>query len=453
MAKTKTQYVCQSCGAVLARWAGKCPECGEWNTLAEESVETTGKHVRAPLVDNAAPIAITDKTVAVPERMGAGMEECDRVLGGGIVPGSLTLVGGDPGIGKSTLMLQVCHHVAATQGPVLYISGEESFTQTRLRAGRLGTLSDRLMVLTETNLEAIRKYVRSGEYCLVVVDSIQSVYTPDLPAVPGSIGQVRDCAGEFLRLAKGQNVPIFLVGHVTKEGAIAGPRLLEHLVDTVLYFEGEGKQALRILRAVKNRFGSTNEIGVFEMGDAGLREVPNPSALFLDERPKGVSGSVVIPSIEGTRPLLVEVQALVSSSGYGSPRRTVTGVNPNRVSLILAVLEKRAGLPFSDKDVFVNVAGGVRLDEPATDLAVALALASSARDIPLEARLVAFGEAGLAGEVRAVDMARQRVAEASKFGFKTCILPRGSACDLDESRVALLPVTRLAEALEAALEL
>jgi DNA repair protein RadA/Sms len=364
----------------------------------------------------------------------------------------LTLVGGDPGIGKSTIMLQVSHTVAQKVGRVLYVSGEESFDQTRMRAGRLGTLSDNLLIYTETSVDAVRREIKKGEFALVVVDSIQSMYTPDLAAVPGSIGQVRDCSNEFLRLAKGQNVPIFLVGHVTKDGSIAGPRLLEHLVDTVLYFEGEGKQALRILRSVKNRFGSTNEIGVFEMTETGLQEVPNPSALFLSERPRGVSGSVVIPSIEGTRPLLVEVQALVGDTPLASPRRTVAGVNPNRVALILAVLEKRAGFHISDKEVYVNVAGGVRLEEPAIDLAVAVALASSLLEAPVPSDVVVFGEIGLAGEVRAVDMARSRVAEASKFGFVKCILPKSCAADVRDVPVEVVPVTGIASAIDIALE-
>ncbi|MEX2016489.1 MAG: DNA repair protein RadA, partial [Candidatus Hydrogenedentales bacterium] len=377
-----------------------------------------------------------------------GMAECDRVLGGGLVAGSLILVGGDPGIGKSTLMLQVGCHLARTAGPVLYVSGEESFLQTKLRAQRLGALHDRLFLLTETNLEVVERHVRQGDYACAIIDSIQAVYSNELGAAPGSVGQVRECANACLQLAKSTGVPTFLVGHVTKDGAIAGPRVLEHLVDTVLYFEGEGKQALRILRGVKNRFGSTNEIGVFEMTDKGLQEVENPSALFLNERPEGISGSVVIPSVEGTRPLLVEVQALVSDSPLASPRRTVTGVNPNRVSLILAVLEKRAELPFSNQDVFVNVAGGVRLDEPAVDLAVALALVSSLRDVPVPHDLVAFGEVGLAGEVRAVDLARQRVAEASKFGFQTCILPLGCQADVNSARINVVGVSDIRQALE-----
>lgn len=411
-----------------------------------------GAHKRPGIVAASRPIPVSDGTQAPPARIPTGMSECDRVLGGGIVPGSLTLVGGDPGIGKSTMMLQLSQHLAATQGKVLYVSGEESFSQARLRADRLKAVHDRLFMYTETSVTSIAKEIQKGDYALVVVDSIQSVYSSQLSGVPGSLSQVRECANEFLRIAKGRAVPIFLVGHVTKEGAIAGPRLLEHLVDTVLYFEGEGRQSLRILRGVKNRFGSTNEIGVFEMRDTGLHPVPNPSALFLSERPEGVSGSVVIPSVEGTRPLLVEVQALVGDSHAGSPRRTVTGVNPNRVNLLLAVLEKRAGLHFSDRDVFVNVAGGVKLDEPAADLAVALALVSSFRDAPVSGTLAAFGEVGLAGEVRAVDMAQQRVAEAAKFGFDQCILPRGCARNMVVDGVRLHPVGELEATLELALE-
>ena len=452
MSKPRTQFVCQSCGASAAKWMGKCGGCAEWNTLAEEEIVEEGTHKRAAIVASSRPIPVTDGSQPPPNRISTGMSECDRVLGGGIVPGSLILVGGDPGIGKSTLMLQLSQYLAAHSGPVLYVSGEESFSQARLRADRLKSVDERLFIYTETSVSNISKEIQRGDYAAVVVDSIQSVYSSQLSGVPGSISQVRDCASEFLRIAKGRNVPIFLVGHVTKDGNIAGPRLLEHLVDTVLYFEGEGRQSLRILRGVKNRFGSTNEIGVFEMRETGLHPVPNPSALFLNERPEGVSGSVVIPSVEGTRPLLVEVQALVGDSHAGSPRRTVTGMNPNRISLILAVLEKRAGLHFSDRDVFVNVAGGVKLDEPATDLAVALALASSFREVPVSDNLVAFGEVGLAGEVRAVDMAQQRLSEAAKFGFNRCILPRGCARNLNVSGVTLLPVSELETALEMAME-
>lgn len=448
MPKVKSSFVCQSCGAVFARWMGKCAECEAWNTITEEEVLEEGAHTRVALATGAVPTPITDGSHVPPERIATGRTECDRVLGGGIVPGSLTLVGGDPGIGKSTFMLQISHHIARAQGRVLYVSGEESFAQARLRADRLGALHDHLLLFTETSVTAVAKEIRDGDFAFVVIDSIQSVYTSQLAAVPGSVGQVRECANEFLHLAKGQNVPIFLVGHVTKEGTIAGPRLLEHLVDTVLYFEGEGRQSLRILRAVKNRFGSTNEIGVFEMRETGLHEVANPSALFLNERPAGVSGSIVLPAVEGTRPLLVEVQALVGDAHAGSPRRTVTGLNPGRVSLLLAVLEKRAGLHFADRDVFANVAGGVKLDEPASDLAVALALVSSFRERPLPEDTIAVGEVGLAGEVRAVDQARQRVAEAAKFGFTRCILPRSCAKDASLPGVTLIPVDRLTQAIE-----
>lgn len=452
MAKTKTQFVCQACGAVVAKWQGKCPVCEEWNCIVEELGVDEGQHTRPGFGGDGLPVPITDGSQIPPERRKSGLDECDRVLGGGIVPGSLTLVGGDPGIGKSTLMLQVSHHIAAQGGRVLYVSGEESFAQARLRAERLGALHENLLLLTETSVTTVAKHLRADRYDFAVVDSIQSVYTSQLAAVPGSVGQVRECANEFLRLAKGSGIPIFLVGHVTKDGSIAGPRLLEHLVDTVLYFEGEGRQSLRILRGIKNRFGSTNEIGVFEMRDRGLHEVPNPSALFLNERPQGVSGSVVIPSVEGTRPLLVEVQALVGDSHAGSPRRTVTGMNPNRISLLLAVLEKRCGLHFSDRDVYVNVAGGVRLDEPAADLAAALALVSSFRERPVAEGLVAFGEVGLAGEVRAVDMARQRAAEAVKFGFTTCLAPQGCARDMAMPGMAVSAVSRIGQALDLALE-
>jgi DNA repair protein RadA/Sms len=452
VAKTKTTFVCQSCGGVHPRWEGKCADCGEWNTLVEEIEEREGKHARASIISGAVPTPITEDQANPRERMSTGLAECDRVLGGGIVPGSLVLVGGDPGIGKSTLMIQLAYRVAREEGTVLYISGEESFHQSQLRASRLGAMHERVLMLTETNIETVRNHLTKEEYSCVIIDSIQSMYSPALSSVPGSVGQVRECANECLRLAKGKQVPIFLVGHVTKDGNIAGPRVLEHLVDTVLYFEGDGKHTLRILRGVKNRFGSTNEIGVFEMTGEGLVEVPNPSALFLDERPKGISGSAVIPSIEGTRPLLVEVQALVTESHLSSPRRTVTGVNPNRVSLILAVLEKRVGLGFSGMDVFVNVAGGVKLSEPAADLAIALALVSSLRDIPVAPDLAAFGEVGLAGEIRSVDRADIRVSEASKFGFKKCMLPlRGTVSD-SPSDVACIAVSTIEEAIEAGIQ-
>ncbi len=452
MTKTKTRFVCHECGAVQAKWSGKCTTCSSWNTLEEEELQEEGAHTRPAFSATTAPMPVTDSTPASTTRLSGGMEEFDRVMGGGVVPGSLTLVGGDPGIGKSTLMLQVSHHLAAEAGAVLYVSGEESFDQARLRAGRLNTLHERLFMLTETHLAAIAPHISQGEYQLAVIDSIQSVYTSRLAAAPGSVGQVRECANEFMRLAKNTHTPIVMVGHVTKEGVVAGPRLLEHLVDTVLYFEGEGRQALRVLRAVKNRFGSTNEIGVFEMHDTGLSEVTNPSALFLDERPLGVSGSAVFPGMEGARPLLVEVQALVSDAHAGSPRRTITGVNPNRVALLLAVLERHAGLRFCDRDVFVNVAGGIRLDEPAADLAVATALASSLLGTPVSSKAAIFGEVGLSGEVRAVSAARQRIREAAKFGFSRCIIPGSCMRDVDGADITPEPVVKIVDAIKIALE-
>ncbi|HNZ47796.1 MAG TPA: DNA repair protein RadA [Candidatus Hydrogenedentes bacterium] len=452
MIRLKSRFVCEECGTVHPKWTGKCSACESWNTLQEEEVAEKGVHVRASLGIHSEPVSITEGSEETAPRLSSGMAEFDRVLGGGIIPGSLTLVGGDPGIGKSTLMLQLSHHLAAHTGRVLYVSGEESCEQARLRARRLNTLHDRLMLLTETHIAAISPHLSEGHYALAVIDSIQSVYSSQLPAAPGSTGQLRECANEFMRLAKTSNIPVFLVGHVTKDGVIAGPRLLEHLVDTVLYFEGEGRQSLRVLRAVKNRFGSTNEIGVFEMQEGGLREVKNPSALFLEERPVGVSGSVVYPAMEGARPLLVEVQALVSDPHAGSPRRTITGVNPNRVALLLAVLERHGGLRFCDRDVFVNVAGGIRVEEPGVDLAVAAALASSLLNRPVPASLAVFGEVGLSGEVRAVSASRQRAAEVAKFGFTRCLVPKSCSRDIAASGITPEPALTIVEALKVALE-
>jgi len=423
MTRIKLRYVCEACGGIQLRWQGKCPECDAWNTLVEDAYSVETKAPLEPLSTVADPLPITQSSAVPPERMMSGIAEFDRVVGGGLVPGSLTLIGGDPGIGKSTLMLQVSHRMAEGCAPVLYVSGEESFEQARLRADRLQTLSHSLLLYTETQINAIAAQLRRTAYRLVVVDSIQSVYSNELSAAPGSVGQVRECANLLLRLAKSLCVPILLVGHVTKDSVIAGPRLLEHLVDAVLYFEGENRQSLRVLRAVKNRFGSTNEIGVFEMCETGLREVANPSALFLSERPEGVSGSSVFPSMEGSRPLLVEIQALVSAPHAGTPRRTITGMNPNRIALLLAVLEKHLGFYFADRDVFINVAGGVRLDEPAADLAAAIALASSFTGRQVKQGLISFGEVGLSGEIRSVGSVRRRIAEAVKFGFSENILP------------------------------
>ena len=444
----KVTYVCQECGFTAPKWLGRCPECGGWNTLAEAVTDTAKQFGRTGMASESKPRPLSHESATSAERISTGIAELDRVLGGGIVPGSVVLVGGDPGIGKSTLMLQASHKLASGGARVLYISGEESFEQTRLRAQRLGLMAEQLIVLTETQVEPVQEELKRGSYDAVVVDSVQSIYTPRLPGTPGSIAQVRECAAELFRMAKVLNVPAFFVGHVTKDGAIAGPRVLEHMVDTVLYFEGEGHQNLRLLRAVKNRFGSTNEIGVFEMTDRGLVEVANPSSAFLDERPRGTSGSVVASIMEGTRPLLVELQALVCRSVLALPRRTVAGVSANRVNLILAVLEKRAGLRVSDSDVFVNVAGGLRVDEPAADLAIAVAIASSAMDAPVDPELAMFGEVGLAGEIRSVNQAGKRIAEAGRLGFRRCLIPRGSVPGDVPNGIEMLPVLRVRDALE-----
>lgn len=456
MAKAKTLFVCQECGQESARWLGKCPGCGNWNTMVEEVV--TAAPALKPGISPG--LSMGDKPVSINKvdaedlpRVPTGSDELDRVLGGGIVPGSFVLVGGDPGIGKSTILLQLAARIAQTHGTVLYVSGEESARQIRLRADRLATLSDRLMVLSETNMELIDQQAQQLKPALLIVDSIQTVFKPDLPSAPGSVTQVRECAAQLLRLAKGQNVPVFIVGHVTKEGSLAGPRVLEHIVDTVLYFEGERHASFRVLRAVKNRFGSTNEIGLWEMRDAGLVEVPNASELFLSERPLDVAGSVVVPSMEGTRPLLVEVQALVSASTFVSPRRTADGIDQNRVQLLIAVLEKRVGLLLGSHDAYVKVAGGVRIAEPAVDLGLAVALASSFRDQPPNPRTVVIGEVGLAGEVRAVARVEQRLREAEKMGFKRAVLPQSNLKNLMiKTSMELIGVETVMEALGAALD-
>jgi DNA repair protein RadA/Sms len=398
------------------------------------------------------PVSITQVNSEDTPRFTSGIGEFDRVLGGGVVPGSIVLVGGDPGIGKSTILLQLAARVAEQQGTVLYVSGEESARQVRLRAERLETLSPRLFVLSETNLETIEQHTLPLQPCLLVVDSIQTVFNPELPSAPGSVTQVRECAAQLLRLAKTKNLAIFIVGHVTKEGSLAGPRVLEHIVDTVLYFEGERQGNFRVLRAVKNRFGSTNEIGLFEMRDVGLVEVTNASELFLSERPLGVSGSIVVPSMEGTRPLLVEVQALVSASTFPSPRRTADGIDLNRVQLLIAVLEKRVGLLLGHHDAYVKVAGGVKITEPAVDLGLAVALASSFRDLAPDPRTVVIGEVGLAGEVRAVSRVEQRVREAEKMGFSRVVLPQANVKNLGfKTSLELVGVETVVEGLKAVL--
>ncbi len=435
MPKAKTRFVCQNCGYEAPRWMGRCPGCEQWNTLVEE-VEPRPQGRSTSLSRSGAtgePVAIAAVEAAAEPRLAAGLSEVDRVLGGGIVPGSLVLVGGDPGIGKSTLLLQISRHVAAVGGPVLYVSGEESVRQVRLRADRLGALDEHLYVMPETELEQVAAAIERLQPKLCVIDSIQTVYRSDVQSAPGSVGQVRECAAELMRLAKTLGVPIFIVGHVTKSGDLAGPRVLEHIVDTVLYLEGERHQSYRILRAAKNRFGSTNEIGVFLMEENGLVEVDNPSEAFLAERPTGAAGSVVVCSLEGTRPLLVEVQALVAATTFPAPRRMATGVDYNRLVLLLAVLEKRAGLNLSAHDAYVKVSGGARIDEPAGDLAVVTAVASSLRDAPVPERMVILGEVGLTGEVRAVSRLDERLGEAAKLGFTDFLVPAGN---LRRSRTA-----------------
>ncbi len=433
MAKNrKSVFFCQNCGHEESKWLGQCPACGEWNTFVEERIDTgitkgTTASARAvrESVREASVVPLTDVTADDEARCRTGIRELDRVLGGGIVPGSLVLVGGDPGIGKSTLLLQVCRQMAEMK-KILYISGEESQTQIKIRANRMGNFSPNLLLLCETNLETIRGVIEKERPELVIIDSIQTMYSEEVSSAPGSVSQVRESTNVFMQLAKGLCISIFIVGHVTKEGTVAGPRVLEHMVDTVLYFEGDRHASYRILRAVKNRFGSTNEIGVFEMRQDGLAEVENPSEYMLSGRPENASGSVVACSMEGTRPILIEIQALVCRSNFGMPRRTAAGTDYNRVNLLMAVLEKRLGMALSNCDAYINIAGGIRMNEPAIDLGIVLAIASSFRNRPIDEKTIVFGEVGLSGEVRAVSMPEQRVAEAKKLGFETCILPEVS---------------------------
>lgn len=424
MAKAKTVFFCQSCGYESAKWMGQCPGCKEWNTFVEETVDKKSVGKTRTLASETKPVPLSAIEASTEERISTQMSELDRVMGGGIVSGSLVLVGGDPGIGKSTLLLQVCRNLAAQKIDVLYISGEESLQQIKIRAQRVGSFEDSLHLLCETNLDTIRSVIDREKPQIVVIDSIQTMYSEEVGSAPGSVSQVREATSVLMQIAKGMNITIFIVGHVTKEGVVAGPRVLEHMVDTVLYFEGDRYAAYRILRGVKNRFGSTNEIGVFEMCQEGLREVKNPSEYMLSGKPEGASGSVVACSMEGTRPILLEVQALVCHTNFGMPRRTAAGTDYNRVNLLMAVLEKRLGLKLSDCDAYVNIAGGIRMNEPAIDLGIVLAIVSSYKERPIDEKTICFGEVGLSGEVRAVSMAEQRVLEAKKLGFTTCILPQ-----------------------------
>lgn len=449
--KKSTVFFCQNCGFESAKWMGQCPGCREWNTFVEEQVSTAalkkngtqGSTARQKLA------VLSEITMEKEDRISTGMQELDRVLGGGVVAGSLTLVGGDPGIGKSTLLLQVCRNFSDAGAKVLYISGEESLKQIKMRAERIGSFNDNLLLLCETNLSLIEDTIRSQKPQIVIIDSIQTMYSEDVSAAPGSVSQVRESTALFLQLAKGLGVSIFIVGHVTKEGTVAGPRVLEHMVDTVLYFEGDRYASYRILRSVKNRFGSTNEIGVFEMREEGLAEVRNPSEYMLSGRPKDACGCVVACTVEGTRPLMVEMQALVCHSNFGIPRRQATGVDFNRVNLLMAVLEKRLGLQMSGCDAYVNLAGGIRIQEPAVDLGMVMAIVSSFKNRPVDESTVVFGEVGLSGEVRAVSLAEQRLQEAVKLGFTTCVMPRANADMLKNTKnIKVIGVSNVQEAIE-----
>jgi DNA repair protein RadA/Sms len=449
--RAKTSFLCQACGHQAARWLGRCPDCGRWNSLKEERLPPSGPGRQGnPGTGASKATPIGEIEVVGENRLRTGIGEFDRVLGGGVIPGSVILIGGDPGIGKTTLLLQALPKLAGRGEKVLYVSGEESPRQIKMRGQRLGVEDPILYILAETALETIFKSIQELQPTAVVVDSIQTVYTDQLTSAPGSISQVQEVAGQLMGFAKRSGVPVFIIGHVTKEGAIAGPRLLEHIVDTVLYFEGDRGHPFRILRAVKNRFGSTNEIGVFAMKEQGLEEVNNPSEMFLAERPEHSTGSVVVSSLEGSRPILVELQALVSSTSYAMPKRMANGVEINRVSLLLAVLEKRLGLHLSGQDVYVNVVGGMRIDEPAIDLGMALAIVSSLRERKVDHRTVVLGELGLGGEVRAISQVEMRLREASKMGFRRALLPERNLAKLDPVEgMELVGIREVGQALDA----
>lgn len=449
MAKAKTNiFFCQECGYESAKWMGQCPGCRAWNSFVEEPViKTSGKSGTRQGNEAVKPVTLEEIETSETERISAGMAELDRVLGGGIVPGSLVLVGGDPGIGKSTILLQVCKNLAYAGVSTLYVSGEESLKQIKMRAGRIGGFTSDVRFLCETNLSLIENTITREKPKVVVIDSIQTMCNEEISSAPGSVSQVRESTSVLMQLAKKQGVMIFIVGHVTKEGTVAGPRVLEHMVDTVLYFEGDRHAAYRILRGVKNRFGSTNEIGVFEMRENGLCEVSNPSEYMLSGRPENASGSVVACSMEGTRPVLVEIQALVCRTSFGIPRRTAAGTDTNRVNLLLAVLEKRLNMPLSSCDAYINIAGGIRMNEPAIDLAMVLAVISSYQDKPIDEKTIVFGEVGLSGEVRAVSQAAQRVQEAKKLGFHRVILPKVCADAMEP--VAGIKLTGVSTVLDA----
>ena len=450
MAKIKSVYICSECGYESPKWYGKCPSCGEWNTMNEEIKEQTKGSSKPSAIrrEYAKPFAINEISTDDEHRYDTGSKELNRVLGGGIVKGSLILLGGDPGIGKSTVLMQICQYLGDTLR-ILYVSGEESKRQLKLRAIRLGVDSPNLFIMTETDVEAVCEQIRIEKPDLVMIDSIQTMNLTELSSSPGSVTQVRECTNMLMRTAKGCDIPMFVVGHVNKEGSIAGPKVLEHIVDTVLHFEGDKQMSCRILRAVKNRYGSTNEIGVFEMTDKGLSEVENPSVMLLSGRPSGVSGTCVTCTIEGSRPILAETQGLATQSGYGNARRMATGYDYNRLSMLLAVLEKRAGYYFSNCDTYINIVGGLRVDEPAIDLSIAMALISSLKDNPIDEKSVVFGEIGLAGEIRSVSQAQMRVNEAVRLGFNRIILPYHNLKGIHCEEARLIGVKNIREAFEA----
>lgn len=455
MAKTKTVYICSECGYQSPKWYGKCPGCGEWNTLNEEITSTNKNSIsKSQLSSVNEVLALNDIVGDVEKRISTGVNEFDRVLGGGIVIGSLVLISGDPGIGKSTILLQICQHLG-NNSKILYVSGEESANQIKMRANRLGVTTNNLFILPQTDVSIIVETIKSEKPDAVIIDSIQTMVYDEINSSAGSVTQVRECTNIFMHTAKGLNVPILVVGHVNKDGAIAGPKVLEHIVDTVLYFEGERNYSYRILRSVKNRFGSTNEIGVFQMTGDGLKEVLNPSQMMISGRPKNTSGTCVACIMEGSRPILAEVQGLVCATGFGTPRRMSTGFDYNRMNMILAVLEKRAGYFFNNMDAYVNVIGGLKLDEPAADLTVALALVSSLKDKIVGDKILAFGEVGLAGEIRAVNHCEQRISEAFRLGFEKCIVPFHNYKELSKelkTNVDIIPVRNIREAFNSLVE-
>ena len=442
MSRSKVLYQCQSCGYASPKWLGKCPDCGGWNSFSEEQRVTGLKRQ-----GTAEPVALSEISASTGARYSTEIKELDRTLGGGVVMGSVVLIGGDPGIGKSTIILQSLKGLTKL-GKVLYVSGEESPEQIKIRADRLNIASDEIILLPETSLEGIISVAQKINPKVIVIDSIQTIFSIELPSAPGSVGQIRECATKLMFMAKKNSIPLFIIGHVTKEGAIAGPKVLEHIVDTVLYFEGDKGNPFRILRAVKNRFGSTNEIGVFEMQGSGLHEVDNPSELFLSERPENVPGSVVTVSLEGTRPLLVEIQALVTASSFGVPRRTAIGVDYNRINLLVAVLDKRLGLHLGGMDIYVNVVGGLKIDEPAIDMGIAAAIASSFKNKTIEAGTFTFGEVGLSGEMRAISQAETRIKEAAKLGFKKGVVPANNTGSVKGSDIEIIGVKNVEEAIQ-----